>query len=713
MATLMRKPPLLAGLLALALLGVAAVPVISLVDGRTDGSKPAADAAVPEPVDVPKLIVAKTTPSGPQTGAGEIDRMSTGSISRSARIETTTGSAAFSKALELLDEDPASAYQFAKSLRSYSERRAVQWAAIHEGNGAIDHKSVRRFMAEAPDFVSPEVFQARLEQALLRSGASGEELIRQLGEENTTTVSGRLRLAAAYREGGQEEEAARIVRDLWTGQFLDRGTEQQILKRYGDLLDQEAHWDRAVHLMMHDRATGVERIMRFLGPAQKSLAVARNAVSRNAKNAKALLDKVDPELTSHPVYLYSRAQRARQFELWEDAVAWLNKAEGEVPDAAEWWYERRSLTRQLLSMGQYELAYEASAGYTHGPEGRLVDARFHAGWIALEFLDRPEEAVQHFDAMRAVSTIPDSISQSNYWLGRAKKAAGDKLGANEAFSRAARHSTVYYGQLARAELGMPSVQLREMPPWQQSEPAFEAHDVVRAVRLLAAHGRGSLAETLLKSFALELQDGGQMLLAARLAQELGAHHLAIQIAEAAERRGMPLDLFSFPKDGLPTARLAEVDMAAVYAVTRQESRFQAGAVSSAGAKGLMQLMPATAKETAEKVGESYSADRLTSDPAYNALLGSTYLAAQLRRYDGSLLLAAAAYNAGAGNANKWIAAFGDPRDEDVDPVVWVEQIPFHETRKYVQRVLGNYLVYRARLGSGQASALETLRRLPT
>jgi soluble lytic murein transglycosylase len=709
----MRKPPLLAGLLALALLGTAAVPVMSLVEDRAaSSSKPAAGTPVPEPVEVPKLTVAAVAPAKPHADPVEIDQMATGSIG-AGKVEATTGTAAFRKALDMLDEDAAAAYQLAKSLRSYSERRAIQWAAIYSGNGAIDHKSVLRFMSEAPAFVDREVFRTRLEQALVSSGAAAEEMIGQLGEAAPQTVAGRLALAAAYREAGQEEAAASIVRELWTGKFLDRSTEQRILKRHGDLLDQAAHWDRAVHLMMHDRASGVERIMQFLGPAQKSLAVARNAVSRNAKNAKALLDKVDPELTDHPVYLYSRAQRARQFELWEDAVAWLNKAEGEVPDAAEWWYERRLLTRQLLALDRHELAYEASAGYTHGPEGRLVDARFHAGWIALAFLDRPEDAVKHFEAMREVSTIPDSISQSNYWLGRAKEAAGDKLGANEAFSRAARHSTVYYGQLARAELGMTGVQLREMPSWQQSQPAFEAHEVVRAVRLLAANGRGSLAETLLRSFALELQDGGQMLLAARLAQELDAHHLAIHIADIADRRGMPLDLFSFPKEGLPTVRLAEVDMAAVYAVTRQESHFRAGAVSSAGARGLMQLMPATAKETAEKVGESYSPDRLTSDPAYNAFLGSTYLAAQLQRYDGSLLLAAAAYNAGAGNANKWIKAFGDPRDEAVDPVVWVEQIPFHETRKYVQRVLGNYLVYRARLGSGQASAFETLRRLPT
>jgi soluble lytic murein transglycosylase len=710
MAMTIRRPRLLAGLLAVAFLGVAAVPVFSSLTGPEESAGPAAVVGVAEPVNVPRLTVALG-----DAAPSEIDPISTGSISGTGTdsVRSIKGSADFRKTLQVLDEgDAAAAYALAKSLPDHTERRALQWAAIHGGNGAIDPDSVLRFMADAPEFAVGSVFQTRFEQALVRSRAGADALIAELGGAGPKTVEAQLALAAAYLEDGQRDRAAAIVGELWTGKFLDRGTEERILKRFGELLDREAHWDRAVHLMMHDRATGVERIMHFLSPGQKSLAVARNAVSRNAKNAKALLDKVDPAFTDHPVFLYSRAQRARQFELWDDAVAWLNKASGEVPDAAEWWYERRRLTRQLLALEQYELAYEASAGYQHGSEGRLVDARFHAGWIALAFLDRPQDAAEHFEAMREVSTLPDSVTQSNYWLGRAKLALGDKLGANEAYARAARYSTVYYGQLARAELGMGGVQLREMPDWQQSQPAFEAQEIVRAVRLFAESGRDDLAAKLLKSFAHDLQDGGQLLLAARLAQELNAHDLAIQIADTADRRGMPLDLFSFPKDGLPTVRLAAVDVAAVYAVTRQESHFRADAVSSAGARGLMQLMPATAKETAEKVGESYSPGRLTSDPAYNALLGSTYLAAQLQRYDGSLLLAAAAYNAGAGNANKWIKAFGDPRDEDVDPVVWVEQIPFHETRKYVQRVLGNYLVYRARLGAEQASALETLRRLP-
>ena len=235
---------------------------------------------------------------------------------------------------------------------------------------------------------------------------------------------------------------------------------------------------------------------------------------------------------------------------------------------------------------------------------------------------------------------------------------------------------------------------------------------MQAIILQVADKQNDMAGVVLRKLAQDdLKDGGEFVLAARLAQKIDAHHLAITIADIADKRGMPLDLFSFPKDGLPTTKLADIDMAAIYAITRTESRFQTDAVSSSGALGLMQLMPGTAKETAKKIGVAYSPRKLTSDPEYNTQLGSSYLAAQLKTYDGSLLLAAAAYNAGAGNANKWIAAYGDPRASNVDPVVWVELIPFQETRKYVQRVVGNYLVYRARLGGSAISPITALHSI--
>ena len=644
-------------------------------------------------------------PAG-QTTVAAIDDAATGAIGAAPEIGVTqaipvplSGSAGFIDALALVrDKQYTDAYVAAATLSSDVERRAIQWAAIYYGGGEIAPDAVRRFEDDAPAFVSAGVFKTRLEQALLKSKAAPADIIKYLGGAMPNTIDAQIKLAAAYVEDGQNKRAAAIARAIWVEQFLDPATEQRMLDTFGGLLTADDHWARALHLMMHDRAMATERLFKFMTPAQKSLAVARNAVSRKATDAKALLDAVDPAMKTNPVYAFSRAQRARQFELWDDALAWLNKGKADDPDAAEWWYERQALARQLLSLGDPKRAYQAAAGYTVGPEGRVVEARFHAGWIALSFLDDAATAATHFAKMATLSTLPDSVTQANYWLGRALSRAGKPDEAKAAYEIAAAYPTVYYGLMARQALGLKPVELRAMPAWQNSETAFDSNEVVKAIRLLAADGETDRAGALLRILAEQLKTGGELVLAAKLAQTIDAHHLAIGIAEIADKRGMPLDLFSFPKDGLPASKVAAVDAAAIYAVARQESRFQVNAVSSAGARGLMQLMPGTAKETANKLGLSYSAAKLTSDPLYNATLGASYLDKQLETYGGSLLLAAAAYNAGPGNANKWIKAFGDPRSNEVDPVVWVELIPFQETRTYVKRVFGNYMVYRARLG---------------
>ncbi|MEQ1770729.1 MAG: lytic transglycosylase domain-containing protein [Devosia sp.] len=644
------------------------------------------------------LICCNNLPAAAATDG--VDPVVTGSVAPSAPMPIDPhGSAEFRTALDLIRSEPAQAYDLASELPSDLERRTVQWAAITYGSGKVPYPSVLAFMKDAPDFALPDTFKTLLEQALLKADAGDDEIIKYLGGSMPNTLDAKIALALAYVADDQLARAKRIASDIWVTEFLDRNSEDRVYKKLGNLLTPADHWARAQHLMMHDRAAAVERLLRFLDPRQTSLAVARNAVSRNASNAKALLDQVDIKYQTNPVYIFSRAQRARQFELWDDAIAWLDKGESTSIDAEEWWYERRTLIRQLL------------AHYTAGPEGRLVEARFHAGWIALSFLKDAKAAEKQFAAMTTISTLPDSASQAWYWLGRAREKLADSEGARAAYGKAAQYGTIYYGLLARGALGLKPVELRDMPSSEQSAVAFENREVVRAVTLLDENGHDELATPLLRNLAQGLTEGGELLLAARMAQDIGAHHLAISIADIADKRGAPLDLFSFPKDGLPNTKLAEIDKAAIYAITRQESRFQIDAVSSSGARGLMQLMPATAKETAKKMGVDYSPGRLTTDGAYNAQLGSAYLAAQLATYDGSLVLAAAAYNSGAGNANKWIATFGDPRDETIDPVVWVELIPFQETRQYVKRVLGNYLVYRARLGLDDMTFMEALRHI--
>lgn len=655
------------------------------------------------------LSLAFPAPAAPES----IDQIITGAIGPTTTVPGDRfASSAFGDALDLVSAGRAAeAYDFAATFPSAVERRAAQWAAIMYGNGDVPYLSVLAFSKDAPDFAATATFKTRLEQALTKSDASPAQIVAYLSGAMPNTLDAQIALALAYVSDGQKARAARIARDIWVNDFLDRAGEDQVFKALGNLLAPEDHWARAEHLMMHDRASAVERLLPLLSPAQQSLAIARNAVSRNAANAKKLLDAVDPAYRDNPVYLFSRAQRARQFELWDDAIGFLNEGKASDPDAAEWWYERRTLIRQLLAAGEVKRAYGAAAGYTQGPEGRLVEARFHAGWIALSFLKDASAAEKQFVAMTGLSSLPDSVSQAWYWLGKSREALGNEKGAKQAFTEAARYGTIYYGLLARGELGLAPVALRDMPNVRANDTVFNNNEIVRAVMLLAEAGHADYAAPLLRSFVSGLTSGGELLLAARLAQKIDAHHLAISIADIADRRGSPLDLFSFPKDGLPSQHLAQIDKAAIYAITRQESHFQVDAVSSSGARGLMQLMPATAKETAKKAGIAYSQSRLTTDGAYNAFLGSTYLATQLASFDGSLVLAAAAYNAGAGNAKKWLAHYGDPRSDKIDPVVWIELIPFEETRRYVQRVLGNYLVYRARLAHEDMTLLEALRSI--
>ena len=648
------------------------------------------------------------------TDNDRVDLVTTGSVPKLGATPvaaTAQGSLGFRTALAQLSEDPLAAFVAARNLPNAIERRTLQWAAIQFHAGAIPYTDIQAFAAEAPDFAPASLFQTRLEQSLTKAQPAASAVVAALGQVSPSTVAAQILLAQSLLNAGQSERATALARQVWIENFLTEEQEAEVLGTLGALIDRPSHWARAMHLMMHDRAKGSERLLSMLTPAQQSLVVARAAVSRDAPDAKALLDKVDPSLHDNPVYLFSRAQRARQFELWQSAVDWLNKAPADLPDAAEWWSERRALMRQLLDAGEPKLAYAAAAGYMHGPEGRLVEARFAAGWIALSFLDYAAAAKSQFTAMTELATLPDTMSQANYWLARAELKLGETEPARQAFTAAASHPTVYYGQLAREALGETGVALRPLPVAQPSTVLFEANPVIRAVRLLADNGEADKAVPLLRQYAERPENSAKLVLAARVAKEIAAPQLAISIAAIADRAGTPLDAYAFPKEVQVAEADLAADRAAVFAIMRQESMFQLDAVSPVGARGLMQLMPGTAEEVAKKVGVAYSPSRLVSDGTYNALLGSTYLATQLSRYDGSLVLAAAAYNAGPGNANKWIAAYGDPREPNVDPVVWVELIPFQETRKYVQRVLGNYLVYREQLGESHMSMPQALRRI--
>ncbi|MCC2112432.1 MAG: lytic transglycosylase domain-containing protein, partial [Hyphomicrobiales bacterium] len=337
---------------------------------------------------------------------------------------------------------------------------------------------------------------------------------------------------------------------------------------------------------------------------------------------------------------------------------------------------------------------------------------FHAGWYALRFLKDPRRAEPHFKRIVEVSKGAKSLSRGHYWLGRTAKARGDRTAARRHFEDAARYATAYHGQLARAELGGGALRMASLPnPGATAKAKFRNDERIRAIAMLNDAGSLWLAVPIFRHLAVTMTEDEQIVLLAALAEGYGQHNLALQVGILASGENDRLEALAFPTSAIPSkARISGVEKPLVYAIARQESAFNPGAVSRAGARGLLQLMPGTAKRTARNIGLGYSKTKLTADPAYNATLGAAHLDELVDKFGGSYIMTFAGYNAGARRVDQWVARYGDPRSRKVDAIDWIERIPFTETRNYVQKILENLQVYRDRLEGKKLGIEKDLKR---
>jgi soluble lytic murein transglycosylase len=366
------------------------------------------------------------------------------------------------------------------------------------------------------------------------------------------------------------------------------------------------------------------------------------------------------------------------------------------PDA--WWIERRVLSRELLDIGKPQIAYRLAAAHSAESSTMAVDAEFHAGWYALRALNDAATAQKHFTRIAEISSRPMSASRAYYWMGRAAEAGGGGS-AKQLYQRASYYGTSFYGQLAAAKLGNNVLSLPYPKPSAEDRARFDSREPVRAIRRLESIGYGNRAQSLYINMAQELSSVGELALLAVMAERNSNHYLSLRVGKIAAGRGLDVGAMSHPTGAIPAnANIKGSGAALAYAIARQESEFNISAVSSAGARGLLQLLPGTAKGVAQRAGLAYSDKRLTTDAAYNATLGAHYLGEQIERFNGSYILTFAGYNAGPRRASEWVAKYGDPRGQNIDNVVdWIERIPYTETRNYVQRVMENYAVYKSRL----------------
>jgi len=669
-------------------------------------AKPAPHASTRSAPAAAERLAARPAP--PKKPAPPLAMAATSSTSK-ADMET------LEQVIELVrNRKPADATQLLAAITDPVARKLAEWIILRSDDSGAPAERYRAFLTENPGWPTPVFLRRRGEAALWDDKRDDATVLAFFGGEEPSSAKGRFTLARAWLARGDRRGAERLVREAWRNDQFFGDTEETAFAQFGALLnagDFKARMDMLLY--GNDGGDSALRSAKRLGPGYVALAKAKIALNKKGSNVKALLDAVPRELHGDPLYIYSRAQWLRREERFAEAAHLMQNAPRDparLVNTDEWWIERRLLARKLLDSNDPRTAYVVARDAATPTRGVYkTEHEFTAGWIALRFLNDPATAAKHFARLGVNTVNPTALARAGYWQGRAAEAAGRTQEARAAYEAASAHSTSYYGQLARARLGLPQIALNSVPGRSRNGERLE---VVRAVELLYALDERELAIPMLADMG-ERADMDALLALCELAQRHSDARAMLLVGKAALNRGMPFDHYAYPVTGIPPYKDIgpEVEKAIVFAIARQESAFNPSVVSPANAYGLMQVTAGAGKYVAKKYGTSFDLARLKRDPAYNAAFGAAELGGLIEDYRGSYIMTFAGYNAGRGSVRKWIERYGDPRDPQVDAVDWVEKIPFSETRNYVQRIMENVQVYRARFGGGSRLLIEAdLRR---
>ena len=493
---------------------------------------------------------------------------------------------------------------------------------------------------------------------------------------------------------GRADEGAALLRGVWLEDDLPRAQEQALWRDHRGLFSTEDSARRLDRLLWSGDLSAARRMLWRVNRTDQALADARMALRQRAGNVDTLIARLPEEAADSAGLAFERVRWRRRKGMDERAREILVAPPDDLVRPDVWWSESRIQVRRALTDGHITDAYRIASRHALEGGADFAEAEWLAGWVALRFLREPATALAHFMRMHGVVGYPVSVARAAYWAGRAATEMGEAEEAASWYREAARHSFTYYGQLAMLKLGEGAALALPAPPTVSNEDAeaLRANEVAQAVRLLIDLGFADFTDP----FVLHLEDRAETAsereLVAVLSLSVERIDLSVRVGKRAALEGIHLVQRAYPLVDLP--RIDGVEAALVLAIARQETLFKVDAVSPAGAIGIMQLMPATARIVARSIDVGFSRRRLIADPAYNATLGGTHLASLIAKYDGSYVLAVAAYNAGEGRINSWIRTNGDPREADTDVIDWIEMAPFEETRNYVQRVLESLQVYR-------------------
>jgi soluble lytic murein transglycosylase len=591
-------------------------------------------------------------------------------------------------------------------------RKLIEWVLLRQPGSAAGFERYAAFMRANPDWPSMPLLRQRAEARLWQERRDAATVRRFLNGE-PTSASGRLALARGLLSEGDRDGAERQARAVWRSAELSDEMEAAVLGTFGGALtpaDHKARMDRRIGAK--DFGTAM-RAAKRIGEGAVAIVKACTGAEAGSNKSDKLLDAVSGEARQDLGYALCRLHGLMR----KDSVAAASKLvlaaaheDLERQDTDEWWRERRLLARRLIDLGDAKTAYQV-AHRAALPANPYYRAEFHfmAGWIALRFLADPATARAHFAHIDEGSNDPIVLARAAYWRGRAAEAAGQPDDMRAQYEAAARYPTAYYGQLARARLGLGATALPTPPP----EPAdgIEREPVHAAEILYAIDARDTVV-SFVTDLAKESNDTVTLAALGQIAADHGDARAMLLVGKTALARGLAMERYAFPEVGVPSYSTVgpPLDRCIVYSIVRTESAFDPHDMSPAKAVGLMQVTPEAGRDTAQRFGVTYDWNRLVSDSVYNTQMGAAEVAALLKEYRGSYIMTFAGYNAGRGRVKQWVALHGDPRDPKVDAVDWVERIPFAETRNYVQRVMENLQIYGVRFGADIVTVEPNLHR---
>ncbi|WP_338468015.1 lytic transglycosylase domain-containing protein [Novosphingobium sp. ZN18A2] len=588
--------------------------------------------------------------------------------------------------------------------------QAVQRWKLLTSSSRFSFSDYAGFVLAYPGFPEETKLRRYAEATLADTYVAPGQLVAFFDKLPPLTNAARAQYALALQAMGRPD-AAKVAREAWRGGSMSAQAEAALVTSWGSTFTQADQDARMEALLWQGDQAGAERQLALVSPARRGIDAASLAALAGSDPYATGVPATPQALNSDPGFLYLRARQLRKTGQGQAARGLLANRPllaSKPQDDAEWVEELLVNARGAADDGSPSLAVRISEGIddafdagediskrSYGLRDDYTSLMWLGGTQALWDLGAPREAAPLFYRYGAAARTPGTRSKGFYWAGRAAAKAGDRTGAQKYFEMAAQYADQYYGQLSLERLGKPMPKFAEdsqIQPTAQQRAAFMAEPITRAVREVARESDWRTAVRFFRKISDDQQTEAQHVLVADLARDLGRRDLGVILGRSAAEKGyLDFQHISFPR--IPVPYGYDQSWTMIHAITRQESQFAQNAVSHAGARGLMQLMPGTAREQAGKMGLSYDRTALMDDASYNLQLGATYFGRMMDYFGGSYPLAVAAYNAGPGNVNKWLRRNGDPRTGAVDWVKWIEEIPLTETRGYVQHVLENAVVY--------------------